>query len=138
MSLAELVSTWSKDPSTQVGAVIVDSDNRVVSLGFNGLPRGAKDDHDRLHNREVKYALTMHAEMNAVLFAQRSLNGCTVYVTQPPCSHCAGVLAQSGVSKVITRTPSEDFRNRWASSMALSAEVLSEAGIDIEYISAVE
>ncbi|NCA14162.1 MAG: hypothetical protein EBS89_08535, partial [Proteobacteria bacterium] len=71
LGLAHYVSTASKDPSTKVGAVIVDAERRVVSVGYNGLPRGVEDSEERLHNREVKYKMIIHAERNAILFAQR-------------------------------------------------------------------
>lgn len=68
LELATVISSWSKDPSTQVGAVIVDDDNRVISIGYNGFPKGIKDDH-RLSNRDLKYEMVVHAEANALLFA---------------------------------------------------------------------
>jgi dCMP deaminase len=68
LELAKTVSTFSKDPSTQVGAVIVDDDKRVISIGYNGFPKGVRDDH-RLDNRELKYEMIVHAEANALLFA---------------------------------------------------------------------
>src|SRR5688500_6959549 len=76
MELAAHVAQYSKDPSTKAGAVIVDPSNRVISLGFNGLPKGVLDSKERLENREVKYKLILHAETNAILFAQRDLTGC--------------------------------------------------------------
>src|SRR3990172_2103187 len=75
LRLAEFVAQWSKDPNTKVGAVIVDGTHRIVSLGFNGFPRGVDDD-ERLRNRELKLKLMVHAEMNAILFAGRALDGC--------------------------------------------------------------
>lgn len=71
LELAELVGSWSKDPSTQVGAVIVDIDNRIVSTGFNGFPRGCLDHADTLGDRDRKLLRTIHAEDNALLFARR-------------------------------------------------------------------
>ena len=100
---AELIAGWSKDPSTGVGAVIVDPKNRVVSQGFNGFPRACADDADLLADRDEKLRRTLHAEQNALLFAHRSVEGCTVYVTHPPCARCAAMLIQSGIKRVVYR-----------------------------------
>ena len=78
MEMAELVASWSKDPSTRVGAVIVSPDNHVVSVGFNGFPRGIED-NDRLNQRGTKYMNIVHAEMNALIHADRSVDGCILY-----------------------------------------------------------
>lgn len=75
LKIAREVATWSKDPSTQVGAVIVDPDQRVVSLGYNGLPCGVSDSRDLLDDRVAKYATVIHAEQNALLFAARPVAG---------------------------------------------------------------
>ena len=90
LHLAEHVSTWSKDPSTLVGAVIAD-DNRVVSVGFNGFPRGCDDSPALYAERERKYRRVIHAEANALLFAARPLAGCTLYTWPParwPAARC--------------------------------------------------
>ncbi|MBT6879060.1 MAG: hypothetical protein HOA22_05955, partial [Gammaproteobacteria bacterium] len=93
LGLAAHVAQWSKDPSTQVGSVVA-SDKRVVSLGFNGFPQGLSDDH-RLHDRETKYSLVLHAEENALLFSGADLRGNTIYVYPlPPCSRCAVKIIQ--------------------------------------------
>jgi dCMP deaminase len=88
LALAAHISSWSKDPSSQVGAVITDG-NRIVSLGYNGFAAKVKDAEERLGDRETKLQLTIHAEENAMIFAKRDLRGCTVYVTHPPCPRCA-------------------------------------------------
>ncbi len=77
--MAELVASWSKDPSTQVGAVITKQ-NRIVSVGFNGYPHGVSDSVDT-DERELKYLKTLHAEENAILFSKRDLDGCDIWVT---------------------------------------------------------
>lgn len=128
LRLAREVSTWSKDPSTKVGCVIVSPDRRVVSLGFNGLPAGIRDSADRLADREVKLALTLHAEENALLFAKGSVAGCAAYVTRHPCSQCAAKLIQSGVCEVCYLYD-EDFEIRWADSLKYSRLALNEAGV---------
>ena len=83
IKLAKEISTWSKDPSTKIGAVVVGADGQILSQGFNGFPRGIKDSEERLNNRERKYELVVHGEMNAIYNA--SLNGVslkdsTIYV----------------------------------------------------------
>lgn len=112
LQMASFVASWSKDPSTRVGAVIVDEEKRIVSHGYNGLPRGAADDH-RLNIREIKYRLIIHAEENAILNATGSVKGCTIYVSHPPCAHCSGILKQAGIVRVVFEEPSQEFKRRW-------------------------
>lgn len=127
IALAELVAGWSKDPSTKVGAVIVDDKNRIVSIGFNGFPRGVTDD-DRLDDRPKKYDLTVHAEANALLFAGRSVEGCTLYTWPlPPCIRCAAMVVQAGIAKVVAPPPTE----RWLDNCSSAAELLGEAGVSV-------
>lgn len=131
LDLADLVSGWSKDPSTKVGAVIANAENQIISTGYNGFPRGIKDD-ERLNDREVKYQMVIHAEMNAILFAQRSLVGCKLF-TYPflPCSVCASKVVQTGISKVVSFKTTCD---RWVESVDLGKKIMTEAGISvIEY-----
>lgn len=130
LEMAELVSTWSKDPSTKVGAVIVDPRNRVVSVGFNGLPRRVVDSPDRYSNREHKYSMIVHGDLNAILFAGRDLTGCTIY-TVPfiVCDRCAGPVIQSGITRVVSVRESDYVAQRWADSIAKSMTMLFEAGV---------
>ena len=99
MELAEHVATWSKDPSTQVGCVIVDKQNRVVSLGFNGFPRGIKDIPARYQDKETKYLFVAHAERNALDNAPLSVEGCTLYSPLLPCNECAKSIIQKGIKR---------------------------------------
>ena len=85
LEMARLAATWSKDPSSKVGAVITDG-KRIVSLGFNGFPAGIDDDPSIYGHRERKYRRVLHAEQNAISFAKRDLTGCTIYITHPPCA----------------------------------------------------
>ena len=104
LKLAKHISKWSKDPSTQVGCVVVGPDKEIRSTGFNGLPRGIADNDERLNNREIKYPLICHAEENAIMHSARigiSLKDCTAYVTWPPCTRCARSLIQAGISTII-------------------------------------
>ena len=105
MGLAHLSALRSKDPNTQVGCCIVDNDNKVVSIGYNGMPRGCKDE-DMPWAREgdfkkTKYAYVVHAELNAILNSPRSLKGCTLYVSLFPCNECAKAIIQAGIKKVV-------------------------------------
>jgi dCMP deaminase len=128
LGLAAHVAAWSKDPSTQVGAVVTDG-KRVVSLGFNGFPQGLSDDH-RLHDRETKYSLVLHAEENALLFSAADLTGGTIYVYPlPPCSRCAAKIIQSGITRVVTTIP-EDL-SRWEESVALTRTIFDEVGVEM-------
>ena len=79
LDMAALIANWSKDPSTKVGAVIVDKNNRVISLGYNGLPSSVPDDPEILNNRFEKYKYIIHAETNAILTANSSVKDCSVY-----------------------------------------------------------
>ena len=129
LGLAAHISSWSKDPSSQVGAVITDG-NRIVSLGYNGFAAGVKDTEDRLEDRACKLNLTIHAEENAMIFAKRDLTGCTVYVTHPPCPRCASKLVQEEVKRVVFIAPSDDFLSRWSDDLELSYQMYEEAGIE--------
>ena len=130
LGLVRLVATWSKDPSTRVGAAIVDSKNRVVSLGFNGFPRAVHDNAAALHDREEKLRRTIHAEANALLFAGRPVEGCTIYVTHPPCARCAAKLIQAGIVRVVSMEPTAEFAERWAADLSSTQEMLRQAGIE--------
>ena len=122
--MGKLVSTWSKDPSTQVGAVIVDPSRRVVSLGYNGFPVGVSDDF-RLDNRKIKYKMVVHAESNALLFASTDLSECTMY-TYPfmPCPRCAGMIIQVGINRVVSYKTNTV---RWAQEFETSRVMFEES-----------
>ncbi|PLX59746.1 deoxycytidylate deaminase [Sedimenticola selenatireducens] len=129
LGLAAHISAWSKDPSSQGGAVITDG-NRIVSVGYNGFAAGVEDRTERLTDRNCKLNLTIHAEENAMIFAKRDLTGCTVYVTHPPCPRCASKLIQEEVGRIVCIAPSEDFLSRWADDLKLSQEMYQEAGVE--------
>ncbi|HJM17238.1 MAG TPA: dCMP deaminase family protein [Candidatus Poseidoniia archaeon] len=134
LKLAKHISEWSKDPSTQVGCVVVGPDREIRSTGFNGLPRGIEDNDERLNNREIKYPLICHAEENAIMHAARigiSLKDCTAYVTWPPCTRCARSLIQAGISTIIYPENTE-IPKRWMDDFNLSLNMLKEADIIIE------
>ena len=132
LQMADLVSTWSKDPSTKIGTVIVNDRRRILSTGYNGFPRGIGDVQDRLNDREIKYKLIVHAEMNAIYNATWngvSLDGCTVYTTGlPTCSDCAKGLLQIGAKRIVCGYP-EDIPTNWEESFAFTKKMFNEAGI---------
>lgn len=133
LRLASDIASWSKDPSTQVGCVLV-RDRRIVSTGYNGLPRGISDSFDRLIDREKKYEMTVHAEINAVTTAALhgvSTEGSTAYVTFQPCSRCAAVLINAGIREVYVSADTI-IPNRWLDNMILAANLLKEAGIPLQ------
>ena len=106
MGIAALSAMRSKDPSTQVGACIVNSDNRILSMGYNGMPRCCSDDvfpWDREGAPlDSKYLFVCHAELNAILnCAMGSVRGCTVYTTLFPCNECAKAIIQAGITEVV-------------------------------------
>lgn len=129
LDMAKLVSTWSKDPSTKVGAVIVDSQKRIVSVGFNGLAVGIDNEETILENRELKYRTILHAEENAILFSKQPLNDCTVY-TYPfqPCLKCTSVIIQTGIKRVVSFTSDNE---RWIKEFELSLKMFEEAGVSV-------
>ena len=105
MGLAHLSALRSKDPNTQVGAAIVDENHRVVSVGYNGFPKGCSDDEYPWAREggvlDTKYAFVVHAELNAILNSKWPVNGCTLYVSLFPCNECAKAIIQSGIKKII-------------------------------------
>lgn len=129
MGIAKEVATWSKDPSTKVGCVIVNQYGQVVSTGYNGLPRGVDDDPSRYANREVKYRMVVHAELNAILQAGGDIRGGTAYVTHPPCSQCAACLIQAGIVRVVTNKPDDGMKERFKESFESADIMFAEAGV---------
>lgn len=101
--------------------------------GFNGFPRFMSDNPDLYKDRETKYARTLHAELNAVLFAKKT-EGCTAYVTHPPCTGCALVLIQSGVARVVASKPSADLLSRWKESLEVAEGFFNEAEVEFELV----
>ena len=134
LQLAQVVSTWSKDPSTKTGAVITNDKHHVVSLGFNGFPQKIVDD-DRLQDRAVKYEMIIHCEINALIFVGQSLEGCTLY-TYPflSCSRCASIMIQAGIKRVVAPTIPQDLKDRWGENIELTKILFTEAGVQIDEI----
>lgn len=125
ITMAQLVATWSKDPSTKVGAVIVNELRIVCGTGYNGLPRGIRDRPERLGDRPTKYSLIVHAEANALLNSAAPVRGCTLYCTQVPCGECCKLIIQAGIDCVVAEYHGDD--QRWMDSI----HMLREAGVSI-------
>jgi dCMP deaminase len=137
MGLAKEVATWSKDPSSKIGAITVGSKGQVLSQGYNGFPRGVRDDlAPRWEIREFKYKFVVHAEMNAIYNATYngvSLDGATIYVHGLPCCHeCAKGIIQVGVKRVVMNGDPED--PRWKESAALAIQMFKESKVEYEFI----
>ena len=133
MGIAELSARRSKDPSTQVGACIVSSDNKILSMGYNGFPKGCSDDifpwtkiqaeHDPYN---AKYVYVTHAELNAILnYRGGSLEGAKIYVTLFPCNECAKAIIQAGIKTLVFR------EDKYADtpSVRASKRMLDAAGV---------
>lgn len=129
--LAAHVATWSKDPSTQVGAAIVNDDRQVLGLGYNGFPRGVHDYRHRYDDRETKLLFVAHAERNALDNAT-DVRGATLYSTLYPCTDCAKGIIQRGIKRVVTTKPSETQHARF--NCNISEKMFEEAGVEVDFI----
>ena len=131
MGLAHLSAMRSKDPSTQVGAVIVSGEHRVVSIGYNGFPNGCSDDEfpwDREGDfGATKYPYVVHAELNAILNSKNDLRGCSIYVSLFPCNECAKAIIQSGISRIVYE--SDQYADTDAT--IASKRMLRAAGVEL-------
>lgn len=125
MQLAKEIASWSKDPSTQVGAVIVDDKKRIVGIGYNGFPRGVVDDSARYVDKPIKHSMVVHAEANAILNAVKSVKDCNIYIWPLfTCDECAKLIIQSGIKRVISTN------DRYSPDKAASI-MYKEAGIEL-------
>lgn len=132
MGVAKLSAKRSKDPGTQVGACIVSNDNKILSMGYNGFPKGCSDDEFPWNKDEgndpydTKYFYSTHSELNAILnYRGGSLEGSKLYVTLFPCNECAKAIIQSGIKTLIY---AED-KYADTSSVRASKRMLNAAGI---------
>ena len=101
MEIAEVVASRSKDPSSKMGCVIVDENKRVVSLGYNGMLQGADESKMTLSERPMKYYFAIHSEMNALIFSQRDVSGCTLYNKIATCENCLKYCLQAGITRFV-------------------------------------
>jgi dCMP deaminase len=135
LKLAKEVSTWSKDPNTQVGAVVVGSKGQILSQGYNGFPRGISDLSKRLNDRDTKLSLIVHAEMNAIYnatYSGVSLDGSTIFIHGlPACSECAKGIIQVGIKKVVVSKECIEARPHWNDSWKKSTSMFAEAGVAV-------
>ena len=130
--MAVLVSSWSKDPGTRVGAALV-GDKRILATGYNGFPSGIEDNPERYADREVKLAYTVHAEVNALLNAAKNgakTEGSALYATFHPCVNCAAAIIQGGIKRVVCPS-AESAPERWRNSFGRARDLMIEAGIEI-------
>ena len=133
MGVAMLAAKRSKDPSTQVGACIVDDSNRILSTGYNGFPLGCSDDEypwarSGEEQNETKYPFVVHAELNAILNNRgKNLAGSRIYVALFPCNECAKAIIQSGIREVVY------LSDKYAAtpSMQASRRMLASAGVTV-------
>lgn len=138
MSLAHLSAMRSKDPNTQVGACIVNDKNRVVGIGYNGMPYGCSDDEYPWEREgeyhETKYAYVVHAELNAILNSTGSLDNCSIFVSLFPCNECAKAIIQSGISEVVYESDkyAEDTK------VMASKRMLQSAGVSFRQVDTVK
>lgn len=133
LELARHVASWSKDPSTQTGAVIIRPDKTVASIGYNGFPRGCSDADALYRDRETKYSRVVHCEMNAILAAREPLHGYTLY-TWPfmSCDRCAAHVVQSGIKRCVAPVLPEHLRDRWRASIASAENMFREAKVELD------
>jgi dCMP deaminase len=135
--IAHQVKLKSKDRYTQIGAVVVGSDNQIVSTGYNSFPRGINDIIDVRQERPEKYYWFEHAERNSLYNAALigvSTKGCTMYLTCGiPCSDCARGIINSGIKKIICERVGGAVGNLWDEHAKRSIEMFNEAGVEIEY-----
>ena len=134
LNLAYQIASWSKDRSTQVGAVIIDSQKKPKSFGYNGFPRAVDDDIEERHDRPTKYYFVEHAERNAIYNADTSLEGCTMYITHFPCSSCARAIIQKGITTVVIDAKNNiegELAQRMADDHQASLEMFQEAGVAV-------
>lgn len=132
LDLADHVGQWSKDPSTKVGAVIVRPDRTIISVGYNGFPRLVSDNNERYADRDIKYQMVVHAEINAILTAGQSLKHCTLYVSPlHPCPQCAAAIIQSGIWRVISR---KTERDDWKERLEISCQMFREANVTLTLV----
>ena len=129
MGVSKLSALRSKDPSTKVGACIVSADNRIVGVGYNGMPYGTDDEFapwGRVGGfLDTKYAYVVHAELNAILNSTKELKGCRLYVSLFPCHECAKAIIQSGIKEIIY----EDDKYNGTDSDIASKRMLDAAGV---------
>lgn len=132
LTLAAEIASYSKDPSTKTGAVIVRPDKTVAAMGYNGFPAKLDDDPLLYADREVKYERIIHCEMNAVLNARERVEGYTLY-TFPflSCPRCAVHMISAGITKVVAPACPKDKLDRWGEAMERTKKIFLEAKVEV-------
>lgn len=134
LDMAKLIASWSKDPSTKTGAVIVDRNKTIVSVGYNGFAMGVNDNPERYRDRELKYKMILHCERNALLFAHRPLDGCVLYtVPFASCAPCAAMVIQAGIKRCVAPEIPEHLKDRWQKDLDITAMMYEEAKVLLEF-----
>lgn len=128
LKLSEHISSWSKDPSTKVGSVIINEDKTIVSLGFNGFPRGVVDSTNRYSEKPIKHSFVVHAEANAILSANRNIHGCILYSSLFTCNECAKLVIQSGIVKVVSYNT---FHSGLLCSWDIAKKMYKESNVEV-------
>ena len=128
------VASWSKDPARKVGAFLVSADKRRFSIGYNGFPKGVVDSAERLAETSTRLDMTVHAELNAILNAGFTAEGCTLYCTSFPCHECAKAVIQARVVRVVAPKVDHHPESKWYKSWLLAELMLTEAGVCITYM----
>jgi len=133
LRLARMVASWSKDPSTQCGAVLVRPDKTLCSVGYNGFPRGAPDTPTLYSERSQKYPRIIHSEWNAIANARDpDVAGYTVYAwPMPPCNQCTGALIQKKISRFVQPQPSAEKLERWGVAFSYARKMLEQCNIEV-------
>jgi dCMP deaminase len=134
LQMAAVQSLLSKDPSTAVGAVLLDRNGVVKGTGYNGFARGVGDDPARYADRAIKLLLVRHAEENCLTVAGAAAQGGTLYSTFAPCARCAAAMVQAQVARVVYPTPLAAFAERWADDLHWAMVQFREAGVEVETI----
>lgn len=137
LELAKLVSAWSKDQSSKMGACIVGQRHEILSVGYNGMCRGINDDVPERNQRPLKYKWFEHAERNAIFNAAANgvrLAGSTIYAVCAPCCDCARSIIQSGIARCVCYEPSDDIKSRWGEDFVIIESMFKEAGITYEQV----
>lgn len=129
-SLAMEIGGWSKDPSTQVGAICVSPTKRQLVPGYNGFPAGIADTDKRLKDRELKNMLMVHAELNCIINSDVLLHGWTMYVTKAPCTGCANAIINAGITRVVCPSPG----GSWKDSQLFAISILTEAKVKVDFL----
>lgn len=135
IELTKHIAGWSKDKSIGTCAVIVDKENRIVSIGYNGFPSGADDGVEERYNRPQKYLYTEHAERNVIYNASRigvSTKGCTMYLMWFPCADCARAIIQSGIDTLVCYEPDLETP-KWGEHFKAALEMFNECGVALNF-----